>query len=266
MGIPHYTFESISAILLLDFTISNYLSSLPIKEEHITELSINSTRTSIFSQSRHFFLSCKTTSGRRIRLDHSKDLGAFVSNFSFPGLFEKTHRSGQSIPLTTTTHAVKVFEKHSKTEKNSHNCEIVTFNTFEELTGDSATVLDNRLQQILNDWKFLRKIADFGKVGKIYHLEEFWKLELQENPKKRFLDQVCVALALGKTRDELFQEIEESFKNQDLLKLNNSLTHRNFQVKYDLEFMKGFNSPSNLYKNFTFTQTSKNWENLLISQ
>ena len=260
--------ESLSLFLFLDFTYSCYSSSIPIPQEQVTKLSIYSTRLSYFSPNQHFFLVCKTTSGKKIRLDHSKDFGFTWSNNYVKGIFDSIYRSGLAIPSMTTSHAMRVFEKHSKLHKPDnpdHNCKNVALNTFEELSGESASSLAHKMNQL--KWNVNEK-----EMKKLDYLERLEKFRIIERDRVKMFDIANAALISGKTKYELEEiiqnknfigDIEIKFKFDMLFK---TLIQNGWRVSYDLEFMKGFNNPDNSvfheYKNI-YLKLNKGWKKIL---
>lgn len=265
-----YSIESLSLFLFLDFTYSCYSSSAPITQEQITKLSIYSTRLSYFSSNQHFFLVCKTASGKKIRLDHSKDFGFTSSSNYVKGIFDSIYRSGLAIPSMTTSHALRVFEKHSKLNKPDspdHNCKKVALSTFEELSGESASCLSKKMNQL--KWKLNE--TEMKKFDYLERLENFRNIE---RDRVKMFDLANAALISGKTKQELeeiieekefFGDLESKFKFDMLLK---TLLQSGWSVSYDLEFMKGFNNPDNstfhAYKNI-YLKLNNRWKKILES-
>lgn len=144
MGSIPLSLYTSGSLLTLDYSLTIWYSSTPLDHEYLTDVVLYSTPLSFFSPLKHYFLLCKSVSGQQFKLEYSANQGATITNHYVPGIREQIYRKGKVIPATTTTAAVKVFEKYAKLGKYNvleHNCWNVAVDAFEELSGDTPVSL-----------------------------------------------------------------------------------------------------------------------------
>jgi len=144
MGSIPLSLYTSGSLLSVDYSLSLWYSSSPLENEYLTDLVLYSAPLSFFSPLNHYFLLCKTASGQQFKLEYSANQGMSITNHYIPGIREQIYRKGKVIPSTTTTAALKVFEKYAKEGKYhvlEHNCWNVAVDAFEELSGDTPVNL-----------------------------------------------------------------------------------------------------------------------------